>query len=471
MAGHTRLDMRTHRPSIIRFRPSLPFVLLLILLSVLWLAGGASRADTSGQVVVRAASSILLIVALLFGALPDLRQARPVLIILGATLALALLQLVPLPPAWWQALPGRSVLAHAATASGQSQPWRPWSIVPGATVNAATSLIVPLAIALLLAGTTKAERAWLPGILLVFVAAATFVGLLQFSGAGFSNPFVNDTPGEVSGTFANRNHFALLLAMGCLLTPVWAFLGGRRPHWRGPVAIGLVLLFLLTVLASGSRAGLGFGAFGLVVGLLTVGKQIRRTVRDYPRWVFVAAIVGAVGLVAAFVLVSFVAGRAVSIDRVLSTDLGQDMRSRGLPTVLGMIGTYFPIGSGLGGFDPIFRIHEPFALLKPTYFNHAHNDWLEVVLDAGLPGLLLMLGAVAWWGASSLRAWRAGQGSDNMLPKLGSSLVLLVMGASTLDYPARTPTMMAILVIAGLWLAEGRNAQSASALPEHDQHL
>lgn len=471
MAGHTRSDMRTHRPSIIQFPPSLPFVLLLMLLSALWLGGGASRADTSGQIVVRAASSILVIVALLFGPRPDLRPARPVLAILAAAFGLALMQLVPLPPAWWQALPGRSLLAEVATISGQSQPWRPWSIVPGATVNAAASLIVPFAVLLLLGSTTKAERAWLPGVLLVFIGATTFVGLLQFSGAGFASPFVNDTPGEVSGTFANRNHFALLLAMGCLLAPVWAFLGGRRPNWRGPVAIGLVLLFLLTILASGSRAGLGFGAFGLVVGLLTVGKQIRRTLRGYPRWVFVAAIAGVVGLVAALVLVSVVAGRAISIDRVLSTDLGQDMRSRGLPTVLEIIETYFPMGSGLGGFDPIFRIHEPFALLKPTYFNHAHNDWLEVVLDAGLPGLILMLVAVAWWGASSLRAWRAGLGSDNVLPKLGSSLVLLVMAASILDYPARTPTMMAVLVIAGLWLAEGSNPRSASALPEQDQHL
>ncbi len=343
--------------------------------------------------------------------------------------------------------------------------------MPGATVNAVTSLIVPLAIALLMAGTTKAERAWLLGVLLVFVAATTFVGLLQFSGTGFASPFVNDTPGEVSGTFANRNHFALLLAMGCLLAPGWAFLGGRLPHWRGPVAIGLVLLFLLTILASGSRAGLGFGALGLVVGLLTVGKQIRHTLRGYSRRVYVSAIIGAVGLFAAFVFVSVIAGRAVSIDRLLSTDLGQDMRSRGLPTVLEMIRTYFPMGSGLGGFDPIFRIHEPFALLQPTYFNHAHNDWVEVVLDAGLPGLLLMLGATAWWGASSLRAWRAGLGSDNVLPKLGSSLVLLVMAASILDYPARTPTMMAVLAVAGLWLAEGSNSRSASALPEQGEHV
>ena len=63
------------------------------------------------------------------------------------------------------------------------------------------------------------------------------------------------------------------------------------------------------------------------------------------------------------VLISVAAGRAVSINRALTVDAGQDMRARGLPTVLEMIRTYFPFGSGLGGFDPIFRIHEPFELL------------------------------------------------------------------------------------------------------------
>lgn len=463
--------MRIHRPQSARRWPTLSFVLLLILLGALWIAGGASRAEAPGQVVVRSVSAILLIVALLFGPRPDLRAARPVLLVVAAALALALLQLVPLPPGVWQALPGRAMLAEAAAASGQSQPWRPVSIVPGATVNALGSLIVPLATALLVAGIPRMQRDWLPAVLLGFIAATTIIGLLQFSGAGFNNPFVNDKSGEVSSTFANRNHFALLLAMGCVLAPAWAFLGGRRPHWRGPVAIGLVILFLLTILASGSRAGLVFGALGLVAGLLSVGRQMRRSLRGYPRWTFVAMIAGVAGLIAIVVLTSVAAGRAVSIDRVLATDVGQDMRSRGLQTVAEMIGTYFPAGSGLGGFDPIFRIHEPFGLLKPTYFNHAHNDWLEIALDAGLPGLLVLLAAVIWVGIASVRAWRVADGPDSTLPRLGSSLLLLVMGASLFDYPARTPTMMAMMVIAGLWLTGGAAARHSSALPTGDHHL
>lgn len=450
--------------------PSLAAILFLVLLSSLWIAGGASRADVMGQAVVRAVSSLALIVALMFGKRPSIRRWMPVLLILGAAITLSLLQLIPLPPGVWQALPGREVFVEAAAASGQPQPWRPLAIVPGAAVNAAASLLIPVATMVLVAQLRDNERQWLPGFLLLLVTASTFVGLLQFSGVSLSNPLINDNSGQVSGTFANRNHEALFLALGCMLAPAWAFLTGR-PQWRGPVALALVVLFALTILATGSRAGLALGIVALAIGLILVRHGIRKSLSGYPRWIYPALIAGIVGVVAILVLVSVLAGRAMSIHRVLALDPGQDMRRQDLPVVLTMIRTYFPVGSGLGGFDPIFRMHEPFSLLKTVYFNHAHNDWLEVVLETGLPGLFLLTGAVLWWGWASVRAWRMGERARHTFPKLGSAMLVLVMTASMFDYPARTPMIMAVIVVAGMWLAEHDEGRQGSALPRPGQHL
>ncbi len=393
------------------------------------------------------------------------------LIFLLAAVALALAQLAPLPPDVWQALPGRAILTEAAAAGGEAQPWRPWSIVPGATANAAASLAVPFAVLVLVASLKERERLWLPGIVLGLIAASTLVGLLQFSGIGFNNLFVNDKPGQVSGTFANRNHFALFLAFGCMLAPVWAFLEGRQPNWRGPVAFGLVLMFALTILASGSRVGLAVGVLALGIGLILVRQGIRNALSRYPRWVFPALLAGIVGVIAIFVLISVAADRAVSIERALALDTGEDLRARALPTVLEMVRIYFPMGSGMGGFDPIFRIHEPFDLLALTYFNHAHNDFLEVALDAGLPGILLVLAALLWWAWASVRAWRAGSSVRYAVPKLGSAMLLLVIIASIFDYPARTPLIMAMIVVAGVWLSDRVEERPGSALPKSGQPL
>jgi hypothetical protein len=58
----------------------------------------------------------------------------------------------------------------------------------GAAINAAASLVVPIATLIFVLGLKEAERSLLPGILLGFVAASMLLGLVQFSGAGMDNP-------------------------------------------------------------------------------------------------------------------------------------------------------------------------------------------------------------------------------------------------------------------------------------------
>lgn len=433
------------------------FVLLILFLTLCWFAGGASRGDVAGQILMRGGAYGVLVAASLWMPRPAWHTVRPPAAFLLIALVLVILQLIPLPPAVWQSLPSRAGLADAATASGQPQPWRPWSIVPGATMNAAASLVVPAAVLVLIAGMRERTQAMLPAVVLALIAAGAGIGLLQAIGAGFGNPLINDTPGEVSGLFANRNHFALFLAMGCLIAPVWAFDGTHAARWRAPVALAFVLLFVLTILASGSRAGMMIGGVATVIGLLLARREVARTLRRAPRWVVPTLLVSIVGLIGGLVLVALLADRAESINRILSVDASADMRGRALPVMLEMVRTYFPLGTGIGGFDTMFRIYEPFDLLKPTYFNHAHNDFLEIVLDAGLPGLLIVAAALLWWGWASVRGWRTWRATGFTLPMLGSAMILLILIASIFDYPARTPMIMAMLVIATTWL----NAQKS----------
>lgn len=443
--------------------PSLSLVLLTGLLIVLWLAGGSSRADALGQAVVRGTAWLALIAAILLARPPSFREVWPALLLLIAALALVLVQLVPLPPAVWLGLPGRAPLAQAATAIGEAQPWRPLAIVPDAAWNAASSLVVPFAVLILMAGLQPRDRSWLLGIVLGLVAASALLALLQFSGAATANPFINDRAGMVSGSLANRNHFALFTAVGCLLVPAWAFLDGRAPHWRGPVAISLTLLFALVILASGSRAGIFIGVLALIFGGLLARHGLRRAARRAPRWALAVGVGLLLVATASFVLISVAAGRAPSIERAFAADTGDDMRLRALPTLLTMARTYFPAGGGFGGFDPLFRMHEPFGLLKQTYFNHAHNDLLEVIIEGGLAALLLLLAALAWWIRASVRAW----GRDAPLAQLGSAIILLVLVASAFDYPVRTPIIMAVLAIAAAWLNASATRTSSAALPSY----
>lgn len=461
--------MSVSSPTSARRKPSLAFVLWCAFLAILWLAGGASRSDLSGQIVSRLAAVIALILIVAFGPKPTLRPVAPLCWLIVAAVVLVILQLIPLPPSLWMALPGRALFNEAVT--GLQQPWRPLSIVPSATINALVSLLIPIAALMLIVTMRAEERATIFPTLLLMIGASVLLGLFQITGVGFNNPLINDSRDLVSSSFANRNHFALLLAIGCLILPVWAFDNHRHPRGRSAIGLGASLVVVLTILATGSRAGIALGVLGFGIGLMLAQAGIRRQLRHAPKWVAPALAALVVSIVAGTVVASIAADRAVSIQRLLDTDTGFDMRRRGLPTVWAMIRDYFPVGAGLGTFDPVFRIHEPFALLKPTYFNHAHNDFLEVVLDAGLPGLLLLTAGLAWWIGASVRVWRGAANTRNMLPRLGSAMLLLIIGASLFDYPARTPMIMALMMVAAAWLSEGRSRSDLVALPERGQHL
>lgn len=432
---------------------------------VLCVGGGASRANVPGQVVVRGAAWVILVVAAIWAEPPKWHRAPVPVMILIAALFLVLVQLIPVPPSFWEALPGRAVVTLPAKIAGEAQPWRPIAIVPGAALNAASSLVVPFAILLLAIGLRELEIERSVTMLLALVVASTLVGLMQFTGVGFDHPLINDTPGDVNGGFANRNHFALFLAIGCLLAPVWALSGGKR--WRLPVALGLVLLFVLTILATGSRAGMLLCVIALAIAAPLSRKRLRFTLNRAPRWLWPAVIVSLISVVCLAVLLSVAADRAASITRAFNLDAAQDMRARGFSTVIVMLRTYFPIGAGFGGFDPLFRMFEPFELLKLSYFNHAHNDYLEIILDGGLAGGLLLATGLVWWVVASVRVWR----KESSVGQLGSAVLLLVLVASIADYPARTPMIMAVVALSAVWLSGRRDTHMGSTLPVDDERL
>src|SRR3546814_17788482 len=82
------------------------------------------------------------------------RSTGPVFWLVLATMLLVLLQLVPLPPGLWTALPGREFLLSAPLSQ---ETWRPWSLTPSTTINAASSLIVPVVTLYLVRSMRQAE--------------------------------------------------------------------------------------------------------------------------------------------------------------------------------------------------------------------------------------------------------------------------------------------------------------------------
>jgi O-antigen ligase len=175
--------------------------------------------------------------------------------------------------------------------------------------------------------------------------------------------------------------------------------------------------------------------------------------------------------IAAGALVTFVAvlvffGRNEAFVRLRDLDATGDLRARALPVVLQMARDAFPVGIGLGSFETVYRRFEPFDQLSYTYLNQAHNDLLQVVVEAGMLGGLLLVAFIGWWGWASWRAWREAPTAQSLAARAGSAVVLMILAASVTDYPVRTPLMLAVLTIACAWMLTVRPGAREAVLED-----
>jgi MFS family permease len=434
-------------------------------LFLVFLLGGGSRADVSSLIFLRPLSVIVCGFALWTLTIDQVRAHLFLFVMTGAIFALVLVHLIPLPPALWTLLPGRDLVARIDDMAGLGAVWRPITLVPEAGWNAFYALFVPLAVLLLGVQLDTAQRQRLLYVVLGFALVSALLGLLQSIGGAQSIFYFYRISSETAvGLFANRNHQAMTLAITFPLLAVYASTGARTVEkanlrlWAA-VAVGVVLVPL--ILVTGSRAGLVLGLLGFASALMLYRKpQIsipkkRRTAKidwRYPIAVFVVLCLGGA---------TVVMSRAEALRRLLDPE--EDKRFQLWSPVLRMAGKYFPFGSGVGSYVEVYQVDEPYGLLNFAYSNHAHNDWLEVVLTTGLGGAVLLIVAAVAFGRVARAVFRrhGGHTPQQQYRRLGCVVIGLLALGSVADYPLRTPTLASIFVIAALWASTWPNLKNA----------
>ena len=430
--------------------PTFRFYILIGFLSVCMLTGGSSRADAGLLLVLRPVTVIALAALLIASPRLELGSVRMPALLLGLFALTMAIQLVPLPPGLWLALPGHARYAEAAAVAGIAPPWRPLSLTPDLTLNSLISLLPALVMLIGFAGIGR-RRSDLLLFPLVLAGVSVVLGVVQIAGGSDSAAYFYRPTSDLLpvGLFANRNHQAVMLAIALPALAVWA----RDPaagRYRLAMAGGFGLVLLPVILTTGSRAGMALAGVGLVAATILVWPLLKRW--RIPRVAYVAALV----LVVAAVGVTIVAGRAVSIDRLADVDgPSTELRLVTLPIVMTIIRDYLPFGAGFGAFDQVFRGYEPDILLRPTFFNRAHDDVLETLLSGGVPALIVMVVFALWWGRRAVRVWRSDESGayDLLLGRLGTIMSGMLVLASIVDYPLRTPLAGVMFTLACCWLS------------------
>ncbi len=228
---------------------------------------------------------------------------------------------------------------------------------------------------------------------------------------------------------------------------------------RGLTLAWLVLLMLMIIIGvtlTRSRAGMALLFVAGLFSLLLVwrhdrGQSGRRLLRV------------AIGANVVALLVAFQFGFAGLMERVEAKGLG-DLRWPIAQVSSQAAIANLPLGSGFGTFVPVYDKFAPPTLLGGEYVNHAHDDWLELWLTGGVPAIVLAIGFLAWFAASTFRLWSSGEQPqapvlDLVLARAAPMAIGLLLLHSAVDYPLRTEALMVVFAIACAYLVPRRATQ------------
>jgi O-antigen ligase len=191
----------------------------------------------------------------------------------------------------------------------------------------------------------------------------------------YGRPGVN-----IFGSFVNRNHFAAWMEMAIAL-PLAMLFSGVVSKDKRLLFVTAVTLMGIAILLSGSRGGLiAFFVEVIFLALVTYGSGKRR---------LGLRIALAAALVLAAVGGTFFVGGESSLSRIADPGVVtvDQSRSHIWSVSLKMIENGMPWGVGLGAFGTAYAMFDASSGLQRV--EQAHNDYLQVLTDAGLPGLVI----------------------------------------------------------------------------------
>lgn len=403
---------------------------------------------------------------------PYWRRSAAHLLLLAA-IGLVAVQVTPLPDGWIARLaPKTAEMLPLWGSDGSESGLGPWRLISLAPEPTRAGLLLLLCYAIVFWVTVQRIRnlddveKLLRFTALSALAMAAF-GIVQYLASNekffwvYEHPFAVTSDGA-KGAFTNRNHFAHFLAMG-LGPVVWwvqnSLRRGRREHagFRTAstpprvgdfgagarlIALGVLIFGILLSLSRGGAIAGGLAAAASIAVCYRAGSLRGRF---------------ALGL-AAVALLLVASLSIVGHDRVTerleglaSGSWDEVDRSEGRRTIwkttLAAIPDFRWAGSGIGSFREVYPMYLQ-GRGNAEYYTHAENGYLQVALETGLAGALLMGLAIAVCGYWSVAALR-GATSTRMFVAAGAAASVLLVSVvhSAVDFVWYAPGCLVIAVI------------------------
>jgi O-antigen ligase len=264
----------------------------------------------------------------------------------------------------------------------------------------------------------------------MLVLAAIVIGAVLAAGFGILQPPEASiaSEGRATSTIGDPNELAAALLVGLALATGFALGRGRSPL----LTLGALLAIPLCaagIFLSLSRGGLIALAAVLVAGTVLAG-----------RWRL--AVTAILVVVAASGVVYFTQIASLPARERVTTSNGGSGRSDLWTVGLRMVDAH-PIGGvGVGNFPVVSHNYalQPGKLIRSDLIfsaepKIAHNTYLQILAETGVPGLLLFLGIVLGSLSCALRAARVwAKRHDRRMEALARSLLLALIGMLVADF-------------------------------------
>jgi O-antigen ligase len=343
-------------------------------------------------------------------------------------------------------MPGRDAVHQGFTLLGVDPPWLHYSLTPWRSLASFTWWLPAFAlfVSMRSGGAPESRHViWTIGALAVI--SVGFGAMQGATGGGYFYTITNQ------GAGTNANHQGSFLLCALALWGGWMISDGSLRRRRGDqwyvspvVALWAVALLLLTgVILSNSLAC-------LMLLFPVLGALALMAWPDF-RLPLPVAVLGLLVVIAGFA--AFLLYGSVANDLTGKGVIEGISRKEFLATGSRIVADFAPFGSGVGSFVELYRWYEDPAIVSATFVNHAHNDLLELLIETGLPGLLVLLVFLTWFVPRAWALWRGERGNS---VALGASVVIGVeLVHSLADYPLRTAAMSSIVAVACVLMVRG----------------
>lgn len=185
------------------------------------------------------------------------------------------------------------------------------------------------------------------------------------------------------GSFVNRHNFAAFMEMS-IAVPLGLLFTGAVPRDKRLLYFTAVGLMGVALILSGSRGGL----IALLAEIFFLVILTTKT-KGYGQVALKGGL--AVGLIVLIVAGSIFIGGESSLTRIADTATSNDIttnRTHIWNVTLNVIKNNFLFGAGLGAFP---QAYAPFDTLNGMErVEQAHNDYLQIMADAGIFGLIIL---------------------------------------------------------------------------------